>query len=180
MRYHLPSMVLGCVGALVLLSARAWGEDERLPVRTEFLMQLTAELGDSQAIGDTPLGGRRIVYVTSGEFSGPGLKGSVLPGGGDWVLVRKDGVTQLDVRITLRTDDGALIYVTYRGVSTLSPELRKRILDGERIDPSEYYFRTTPYFETATEKYAWLNNLVTVGVGRRTSTGVTYSVYAIR
>ena len=103
-----------------------------------------------------------------------------LPGGGDWVLVRKDGVTQLDVRITLRTEDDALIFVTYRGVSNIPPELRKRILNGENIDPSEYYFRTTPYFETGAESYAWLNKLVTVGVGRRTATGVEYSIYAIK
>ena len=104
----------------------------------------------------------------------------MLPGGGDWVLVRKDGVSQLDVRITLRTDDGALIYVTYRGISTMTPEMRQRILKGEVVNPSEYYFRTTPVFETAAEKYAWLNKLVAVGVGRRTRTGVEYSVYAIQ
>jgi hypothetical protein len=143
-------------------------------------MKLSAELDEPQPIGETPFGGRRIVYVKSGEFSGPRFKGDVLPGGGDWVLVRKDGVTQLDVRITLRTEDGALIFVTYRGVSNIPPELRKRILNGETVDPSEYYFRTTPYFETAAEKYAWLNKLVTVGVGKRTATGVEYSVYAIK
>ena len=170
----------GVLLVLLLLGAAAPGAEEPPPLRTEFLMRLTAELGESQLVGETPVGGRRIVYVTSGEFSGPGLRGSVLPGGGDWVLVREDGVSQLDVRITLRTDDGALIYVTYRGLSDLSPEVRQRIIAGEAVDPSEYYFRTTPYFETAAEKYAWLNRLVTVGVGQRTKTGVAYSIYAVR
>jgi hypothetical protein len=58
--------------------------------------------------------------------------------------------------------------------------VRQRILKGQVVDPSEYYFRTTPFFETASEKYAWLNKLVAVGVGRRTRTGVVYSVYAIK
>jgi hypothetical protein len=100
----------------------ALGENEPLPLRSQFLMQMSAELEDSQQLGETPVGGRRIVYVKRGEFSGPDLKGQVLPGGGDWVLMRRDGVSELDVRITLRTDDGALIFVSYRGISTLAPE----------------------------------------------------------
>ena len=143
-------------------------------------MQMSTELEDSQQIGETPVGGRRIVYVKGGQFAGAALKGRVLPGGGDWALVRKDGVSHVDVRITLRTDDGALIYVTYRGISTMTPEVRQRILKGEAVNPSEYYFRTTPVFETAAERYAWLNKLVAVGVGRRTRTGAEYSVYAIK
>ena len=143
-------------------------------------MQMSAELEESQMHGETPLGGRRIVYVKHGEFSGPSLKGKVLPGGGDWVLLRKDGVSQLDVRITLQTDDGALIYVTYRGISTMAPEVRQRIIEGAVVAPSEYYFRIAPSFETSATKYAWLNSLVAVGVGRRTRTGVAYSVYAIK
>jgi len=180
MQCRLRSLLCNCVGALLLLGAPAWGQEEPLPLHFEFLMQMSAELEEPQAIGDTPFGGRRIVYVKGGEFSGPGLKGRVLAGGGDWVLVRKDGVSQLDVRITLRTEDDVLIFVTYRGISSMAPEVRRRILSGEAVDPSEYYFRTTPSFETAAEKYAWLNKLVAVGVGRRTRTGVVYSVYAIK
>lgn len=173
-------LVFSVAGALIVSAAPASGQDTPLPLRTEFLMMLSAELEESQMVGDTPLGSRRIVYVRNGAFSGPGLKGTVLPGGGDWVLFRDDGASSLDVRITLRTDDGALIYVTYGGVSTMSPEVRKRIIDGEAVAPSEYYFRTTPRFETASGKYAWLNKLVTVGVGQRTRTGVVYSVYAVK
>ncbi len=182
MRYRTGMVFLTYTTAALfsLLGPVALGENEPLPLRSQFLMQMSAELEDSQQLGETPVGGRRIVYVKRGEFSGPDLKGQVLPGGGDWVLVRRDGVSQLDVRITLRTDDGALIFVSYRGISTLAPEVRQRILKGEVVDPSEYYFRTAPFFETASEKYAWLNKLVAVGVGRRTRTGVVYSVYAIK
>jgi len=153
----------------------------RLPLKFEFLMQLTAELDPAQLIGETPQGDGRIVPVTGGYFSGPRLKGQVLAaGGGDWLLFRKDGAAQLDVRTTLRTDDGALIYVSYRGVSVIPPEVRQRIMSGQDVDPAQYYFRTTPYFETGSEKYGWLNKLVTVGVGRRTKSSVVYTIYAIK
>ena len=155
--------------------------EARLLLQSEFLMQLTAELDTAQLIGDTPQGDRRIIPVIGGSFSGPQLKGQVLPGGGgDWLLFRKDGAAQLDVRTTLRTDDGALIYVSYRGVSVIPPDVRQRIISGQDVDPAQYYFRTTPYFETGSEKYSWLNKLVTVGVGKRTKSSVIYSIYTIK
>jgi len=155
--------------------------DVHLPLKFEFLMQLTAELDPAQLIGETPQGDRRIIPVTGGSFSGPQLKGQVLPGGGgDWLLFRKDGAAQLDVRTTLRTDDGAMIYVSYRGVSVIPPEVRQRIMGGQDIDPALYYFRTTPYFETGSDKYGWLNKIVTVGVGKRTKSSVVYTIYAIQ
>jgi len=104
----------------------------------------------------------------------------VLPGGGDWALQRADGVTMLDVRATLRTEDNHLIYMTYRGIYIVAPEVRQRVRQGATVDPSEYYIRTTPYFETGSELYGWLNRTVAVGVGRPTPTGVAYEVYALR
>ncbi len=94
-------------------------------------------------------------------------------------MIRPDGASKLDVRTTLRTDDDHLIYMTYRGIATMSQETLQRILQGETVDPSEYYFRTTPYFETGSEKYSWLNRIVAVGYGERTQAGVSYKVYAI-
>jgi hypothetical protein len=150
-------------------------------VNTEFLFEVTADLERDtvQELSGTPRGVRRILYVRGGSFAGPKLKGEVLPGGGDWLLVRPDGVREVDVRSTLRTDDGHLIYVTYRGIIHSSPEVTQRMAQGEVVDPSEYYFRTAPFFETGSEKYAWLNRLVGIGIGRRTATGVGYAVYAI-
>jgi hypothetical protein len=84
----------------------------------EFLYEISAYLESPIAIGENPHGNRQIVPVTGGSFEGPRLKGKVLPGGGDWLLVRPDGVGELDVRATLQTDDGAFIYVTYRGYIT--------------------------------------------------------------
>jgi hypothetical protein len=150
-------------------------------VKSEFLFSMTADLERDkvQELGATPHGNRRIFYVKGGSFEGPRLKGYVLPGGADWLLVRPDGAREVDVRITLRTDDGHLIYVTYRGIIHSSPDVTQRMARGEAVDPSEYYFRTAPFFETGSEKYGWLNRLVAVGVGERTPTGVAYMVYAI-
>ncbi len=77
-------------------------------LRSEFLMQLSADLSDPQVLTDAPHGTRRIMYMKRGSFSGPRLTGQVLPGGGDWVPLRPDGVAELDIRLTLRTDDGEL------------------------------------------------------------------------
>ena len=103
----------------------------------------------------------------------------MLPGGGDWLVERADGVRQLDVRITLSTDDGALIYAHYPGLFHAAPGVMDRLLRGEPVDPSEYYFRTAPMFETSAEKYAWLNRVLAIGIGRRTSRQVCYTVYAV-
>jgi len=150
-------------------------------VKTEFLFDMTADLDQQGTIdvGTTPHGTRRIVYVTRGTFEGPRMKGVVLPGGGDWYTIRADGAIVLDVRAACRTDDGHIIYTYYRGVGVVPPEVMERVLKGETVDPSEYYFRTTPVFETASEKYGWLNRIVAVGIGRFIPAGVAYKVYAI-
>jgi steroid delta-isomerase-like uncharacterized protein len=149
-----------------------------LSPRLELLYDITmgAEAVD---VGSTPAGHRRIVHVTGGKFEGPRLRGTVLPGGGDWVLERLDGTRALDVRITLKTDDGHLIYAHYPGRFHGPPDVLARILRGDEVAPSEYYFRIAPLFETASDKYAWLNGILGVGIGRRTADAVAYTVYAV-
>ena len=137
---------------------------------------MDAEVDD---LGPTPLGRRRIVRVTGGRFHGPKLRGTVLPGGGDWLVERQDGTRVLDVRITLKTDDGDLIYAHYPGLFHGSPEVMHRLARGEMVDTSEYYFQTAPLFETASGTYDWLNRVLAVGIGRRTAGQVSYTVYAI-
>jgi Protein of unknown function (DUF3237) len=157
-------------------AASAWGQMPLL--RSEFLLQIVGELDDPQNVGETPLGVRRIFCMNGGSFS-PRLAGEVLPGGGDWVLTRRDGVSQLDIRMTLRTDDKELIYVSCKGILDMAPEVRERILGGEIVDSAEYYFRTALVFETATEKHSWLNRLIAAGVGRRTAAGMVTDVFVI-
>ena len=150
-------------------------------LKTEFLCDLSADLDLDGVInvGATPQGVRQIIYIKGGTFKGPKMKGAVLPGGGDWLTTRPDGTVVLDVRAVGRTDDGHIIYTYYRGINVMSPEVRERVFRGEAVDPSEYYFRITPVFETASEKYGWLNQIVAVGVGRISPTGVAYKIYAI-
>ena len=150
-----------------------------LELKSEFLCEAVGDLGDPQLIGLSSHGFRVIVPVIGGTIRGPKVNGEVLPFGADWILLRPDGLFEVDVRITVRTDDGALIYVYYRGVTNASPEIRERIQKGEDVDPSEYYFRTTPIFETGSEKYSWLNKIICVGVGKTELKRVRYHIYQI-
>jgi hypothetical protein len=120
-----------------------------------------------------------VIGVSGGVFEGPRLKGRVLSGGSDWIVVRRDGVPIQDVRIVLQTGDDHNILMSYRGMRHGPEAVIERVDNGEDPDPSEYYFRTTPVFEAPDGEYAWLNKLVGFAVGRRLPTGVTYAVYAI-
>ncbi len=149
-------------------------------IETEFLFELFAELGAVRDLGQTPVGNRRIAEVAGGSFEGPRMRGLILPAAaGDWLIFRPDGVLQLDVRITLETDDGALIFMSYRGVRHGPDDVMARLNAGGDVDPSEYYFRTAPFFETGSEKYAWLNSIICVGTGHRVPAGPVYRVYQV-
>lgn len=128
----------------------------------------------------TPVGLRVTYVVRSGRFEGPDLSGEILPGGGDWVVVGSDRVARLDVRATMRTDDGALIHVTNTGRARLDDEAAARLYDGELIRSDEMYARSSPLFETGDERYAWLNPLHTVAVNQFSLSEVHYRIYAVR
>jgi hypothetical protein len=167
------------------LASGSWPRAQTLPSgrpvpRLEALFHMTANLQKPLEVGSTTAGIRRIFAVTGGTFLGPAGRGTIPPGGGDWLIRRSDGVSELDVRITLRTDDDQLIYTRYRGLIDMSPAVAERRSRGESIKADEYYFRTTPVFETASAKYAWLNRVVSVGAGQVGEDQVSYTVYAVR
>lgn len=144
------------------------------------LFDLSITLHPTIELGGTPAGGRRIYPVSGGSFAGDRLNGSVSPLiGSDLLLVRADGAFQQDVRLLLVTDDDAHILVTYRGVRRASAEVDQRLSRGDIVDRSEYYLRTTPYFETSSERYGWLNSIVAVAQGGRIPGGVSYEVHEI-
>lgn len=144
------------------------------------LFTLSIQLHPTIELGQTPAGGRRIFPVSGGAFEGDRLRGVVSPLiGSDLLLMRADGAFQQDVRLLLVTDDGDSILMTYRGIRRASPEVDARLSRGETVDPSAYYLRTTPYFETASEKYAWINGVVSVAQGGRIAGGVRYETYEI-
>lgn len=149
-------------------------------ISTRPLFEIRLHVPQVVDIGDTPLGRRRIANVTGGEFQGERLRGTVVGApAGDWLLQRNDGVTVLDVRLLLRTDDGEHIYMTYRGVRHGPADVMARLAAGERVDPGAYYFRIVPVFETSAKKYDWMNKIVAIGVGRRDPTGPTYAIEEI-
>jgi hypothetical protein len=145
-------------------------------MQTRPLMTLQVAVTSPQKIGAVPLGTRTTAPITSGTFEGPRLRGKVLPGGGDWTLLRADGVLELDLRITLETDDGALIHLASFGLRHGPPEVIAAIARGDVVDPASYYFRTTPRFETSAPKYAFLNRLFAVATGDRRAGGPIYTI----
>ena len=149
-------------------------------IETRPLFVLQALLDPPHINAATPLGVRKAVPVIGGTFEGERLRGTIAPyGGHDWALTRNDGALILDVRLTLITDDGEAILMTYYGIRTGSPDALARLARGQAVDPSELYFRTTPRFETASEKYGWLNSIICVGMGERPPEGPRYHVYEV-
>lgn len=130
-------------------------------------------------VGHSPYGERRIINITGGTFAGSRMSGKILCGGADWQIVLKNGLTQVEARYTLQTDDGALIYVTNWGLRHGSTEAIARLGAGEYVDPHDYYFRTHPRFETGDPQYDWLNKVIAVAAGERLADKVIITVYEV-
>jgi hypothetical protein len=103
----------------------------------------------------------------------------VLPGGGSWVILRRDDVLEIEVRITLETDDKQHIYMHWKGLRHGPREVMDLLNRGENVDPATYYFRTTPYFETGSEKYGWMNRICSIATGSRKANGRTLEVFQV-
>ena len=148
-----------------------------IPLRHLFAMRL--ESGAPIIVGQTPGLFRRVGFITGGTFESriDGLHGTIVPGGNDWQSVRPDGATTLHVRIILETAGGDRIAMTYPGIRHGRPEVLSRLDLGDVVEPSEYYFRITPIFETASERFSWLNRIVALGTGYRLPGGPVYNVF---
>ena len=142
--------------------------------------RLEATLAQPLDLGQTAQGHRRIVPLTGGTFTGPELKGTLLPGASaDWQIVLPDGTALGDIRYTLQTDGGALLYVQSHGVRHGSADVLERLARGEDVDASEYTFRTSTQIETAEPELDWLNKGVFISVAGRQTAGVTYDTYLV-
>lgn len=142
-----------------------------------FIFQI--EVKPPNVIGATPGYDRRVGEIAGGRFEGERLRGKILSGGSDWQSLRGDATTTLNVRLVMETDDGVLIGMTYLGMRHGPKEVMDRMARGENVSPSEYYMRATPYYETASEKYGWLNRIVSVAYGHRMTGGAIYQVFEI-
>jgi hypothetical protein len=148
-------------------------------VRTRPLFAIREQVPPLYVPGATPdVHFRRVGIVTGGVFEGERLSGEVI-GGTDWQNVREDGCTKLDVRFVLKTTDGALILMTYTALRAGPPEVIAKIEKGEPVDPSSYYFRMNPVFETGSAKYGWLNRVLGIGIGHRLADGPIYNIFEI-
>ena len=148
-------------------------------LRLEPFARAEITLGPAQELGEAPLGRRRIIPISGGRFSGR-ISGRVLSGGADWQIVRRDGVAQLEARYTVQTDDGALIDVRNTGLRHGPADVLSKLARGEAVDPSLYYMRTTPRFETGDERYAWINRVVCVATGARRAASVELEIYEVK
>jgi hypothetical protein len=145
----------------------------------EFIFAAHVTVDKPLDLGDVGKGGRRIVPITGGEFSGPQIRGQVLPGGADWQVLRHDGVAELEARYTLRTDDGALIYVRNLGLRHGPPDVIAALAAGQPVEPSSYYFRGATFFETSDVRYAWITKNIVVWVGEREPAAVKLRFYQL-
>ena len=152
---------------------------ERLPSQHLLTLKLDVAFDAMLNIGTTVQGRRRIAPILGGSFEGERLRGTVLPGGADWVINRPDGAMAIDVRIALRTDDEALIYCTYQGLFRAEAEAMARFNRGELLAETDYRLRTLARFEAGAERYRWLNDMIVVGMGRQTAQGPIYTLYEV-
>jgi hypothetical protein len=145
----------------------------------EFLGTLDIQAGQSHMLGEHRSGYRRYDVLLGGTLTGPKISGEILPGGSDLLHRHSDLTLHPHVRLVVKTDDDALVLVSYEGIRFTSPEVNERLLSGEHVPFTEYYLRVAPFFETSSERYDWLNRIVTVGVGRREGDHVIYEVFQI-
>jgi hypothetical protein len=147
-------------------------------VRIRPLFLLREAVPPLVVVGQTPNAFRRIGVITGGSFEGDRLSGEVVTGN-DWQDVREDSCIKLDVRLLLRTTDGALIVMTYQCLRAGTPDVMERLDKGEHVDPTNYYFRMNPMFETSSKKYDWMNRIIAVGIGHRPPDGPLYSIFEV-
>ncbi|MCW1931417.1 DUF3237 domain-containing protein [Pararhodobacter zhoushanensis] len=145
----------------------------------EFVFEATGGVSPPQVIGAVPTGRRQVIPIDAGgPFVGPDIKGTMVSGF-DWQLIRADGVTEVDAMYLLETGDGVRIECRNRGVRHGPASVMQRMMQGQEVDPAEYYFRTTPVFTAPEGRYDWLNRSVFVCTGARYRDGVKVRFYRV-
>jgi hypothetical protein len=146
--------------------------------RFTHLLDMRAEFDPAQVFA-TPTGMRMTFVIRTGRCEGNRIAGDLLAGGGDWVVIGRDGVARLDVRATLRTDDGAHVHITVTGRALMNEEATARYAAGELIRHDEIYARSSPLFDTDDERYRWINAVHTVALNQMSMSEVHYRVFEV-
>lgn len=151
-------------------------------ITTEYIMTLHAPLDEPQGVNNN----LQIFNVRPGGWvKGPAIRGEVVAPSADWLRIMPDGTRRIDVRLSIKTDDGAIIFMTYMGRAVAAPaDAAARLAAGETLGPDQFYFITAPTFETASPTYSWLNDIVAVGkvisLNRSNDRHVTYDIFAVK
>jgi len=149
------------------------------PPQLEFIFAADVTVAPPLDAGDVGKGARRFIPISGGDVLGPKLRGKVLPGGGDWQIIRDDGVAELEARYSVQTDDGALIFVRNYGIRHGPREVIAALAAGQVVDHSRYYFRGATFFETSATQYIWLMKHIVVCIGEREPARVRLKFYQI-
>jgi hypothetical protein len=165
--------------ALMLKVALPCVGGEVVAPKLELAFEAAVDVGDPVEVGAIPGGTRRVVPINGGTFSGPMLRGTILPGGADYQLLQTDGSTQLDAHYVLQTDNGSRISVVNRGIRHGSPEVMTKLNAGEPVDPNLIYFRTAAQMQTAAPELQWMNHSLFIGVGERYPSKVVVQFFRI-
>jgi hypothetical protein len=165
-------------GALMGEAAVARSSDVP-PLSAERLCHIDAHVGAIVSLGAAAYGERRVVAIDGGSVSGPGINGTILPGGADWQILRADGVLDIEAHYVLRLDDGALVEIMSQGYRYGPPEVIAAMARGEAVAPADYFFRTMIRFQTGAAAYAELNRTLAVARAARETEWVRLDVYKI-
>ena len=167
-----------CVLAVAMLAVVIFAQTPAAP-KLELAFEIRAQVGKPDEVGAVPGGTRRVIPILGGTFTGPQVKGKILPGGTDHQLLQPDGFTQLEARYVLQTDQGEMIYVTNRGMRHGPADVLKRLNAGERVDPNLIYFRTAATLETSAPRLQWMARSIFVCVGERYPNEVVVRFYRV-
>lgn len=148
-------------------------------LETRYVFTLLVDIAPAIEVGDVGYGNRRLIAITGGELKGPGLSGTVLSAGADFIIVRPGRTVEVHARYAVQMDDGANVYVENSGIRIGPADELQRLKRNEAIDPAEIYFRTVPRFETASEKYRWLMQSIFVARAGRRPGGVFIDVHHV-
>lgn len=178
MRLKIAHRGLPLLAVLGAMSAAA--QDTPEPPGLEFAFEVRAEVADPLVVGELPAGTRRIIDIIGGTVEGPGISGTILAGGADWQMIRReDGFTDVDARYTIETDSGSYIYVQNVGIRHAPADVMRRLNAGETVDQSEIYFRAVPKFETGDPELEWLMRSIFVCTGERYPNGVIIRFFRV-